>query len=63
MLYLYGLGPGLLYNILPAVYYMNYCKMVYGMRLVNQHRITHDNLCKVYMALTSFTQEFEMIYC
>jgi len=63
MLYLYGLGPGLLYNVLPAVYYTNYCKMVYGVRLMNQHRITRDNLCQAYMALTSFAQEYEMIYC
>ncbi len=31
LLYLYGLGPGLLYGILLRVYYSNYCKLVYGM--------------------------------
>jgi len=35
LLYLYGLGPGLLYNILPNEYYTNYCKLVHGMRLMN----------------------------
>ncbi len=63
LLYLYGLGPGLLCDVLPAVYYTNYCKMVYGVHLMNQHRIMHDNLCQAYLALTSFAQEFEMIYC
>jgi len=38
--YLYGLGPGLLLGILPDNYYTNYCKLVYGMRIMNQHRIT-----------------------
>jgi len=37
--------------------------MVYGVCLMNQHRITRDNLCQAYLALTSFTQEYEMIYC
>jgi len=31
LLYLYGLGPGLLYGILPKVFYLNYCKLVFGM--------------------------------
>jgi hypothetical protein len=63
LLYLYGLGPGLLYNVLPEEYYTNYCKLVYGVRLMNWHRIMHDNLCQAYLALTSFTQEFKIIYC
>jgi hypothetical protein len=28
LLYLYGLGPGLLYGLLPDVYYNNFCKLV-----------------------------------
>ena len=63
LLYLYGLGPGLLYGILPDVYYSNYCKLVYGMRLMNQHNISQDNVRDAYLALASFAQEFEEIYC
>jgi hypothetical protein len=40
LLYLYGLGPGLLLGILPTSYYTNYCKLVFGVCLINQHRIT-----------------------
>jgi hypothetical protein len=63
LLYLYGLGPGLLYGILPDIYYSNYCKLVYGMRLMNQHNISQDNVRDAYLALASFAQEFEEIYC
>ena len=63
LLYLYGLGPGLLYGILPDDYYLNYCKLIYGMRLINQHNITQDNICDAYLALASFALEFEKIYC
>jgi hypothetical protein len=63
LLYLYGLGPGLLYGILPDVYYQNYCKLVFGMRLMNQHKITQVQVRDAHLALTSFAQEFKIIYC
>jgi len=63
LLYLYGLGPGLLYGVLPDLYYTNFCKLVYGVRLMNQHRITQDNVLEAHLALFSFAQEFEVIYC
>jgi hypothetical protein len=63
LLYLYGLGPGLLYNVLPNPYYSNYCKLVYGMHLMNQHSISLDSVGDAILMLTSFVQEFEVIYC
>ncbi len=30
---------------------------------MNQYRIFLDNVCKANLALTSFTQEFKVIYC
>src|SRR5712672_676821 len=63
LLYLYGLGPGLLLSILPDSYYTNYCKLVHGMWIMNQHRITKSNIREAYLALTSFVQEFELLYC
>jgi hypothetical protein len=44
LLYLYGLGPGLLYGVLPEIYYTNFCKLVFGMRLMNQHKIMLENI-------------------
>ena len=63
MQYLYGLGPGLLLGVLPDKYYANFCKLVFGMRLMNQHKITLDSIGDAQAALVSFAQEFEMIYC
>ena len=54
LLYLYGLGPGLLYGLLPDVYYTNFCKLVLGIRLMHQHRITWASVCEVQQALASF---------
>jgi hypothetical protein len=63
LLYLYGLGPGLLYDVLPDPYYSNYCKLVFGIRLMNQHNISLDNVRDANLALASFAQEYEIIYC
>ena len=29
LMYIYGLGPGLFYNILPEKYWENFCKLIY----------------------------------
>jgi hypothetical protein len=63
LMYLYGLGPGLLLGILPEPYYSNYCKLVYGMCLMNQHNISVQEVCEAQLALISFAQGFEIIYC
>ena len=63
LLYLYGLGPGLLYGILPDQFFTNFCKLVLGIRLMNQHNITKANATQAHVALLSFAHEFELIYC
>lgn len=62
LLYLYGVGPGLFYNILPQKYYYNYCKLVFGMRFIHQTRIDVAVLAKAHEALLEFACEFEVLY-
>ena len=62
LLYLYGLGPGLFYGILPDAYYRNYCKLVFGVRIILQYRIRVEDLIKAYPALLEFACEFEVLY-
>ena len=63
LMYFYGLGPGLLLGILPEPYYSNYCKLVYGMQLMNQHNISTQEVHNAQLTLISFVQEFKIIYC
>jgi hypothetical protein len=35
LLYLFGLGPGVFYNVLPEKYWRNFCKLVFGAWIVN----------------------------
>ena len=62
LLYLFGLGPGLFYNVLPEKYWRNFCKLVYGVRIVNQHKIKATDLQKAQIALLEFGHEFELLY-
>jgi hypothetical protein len=62
LLYLFGLGPGLLYGILPEKYYRNFCKLVFGIRIIHQHHISSEKLSKAHAALLEFACEFELLY-
>jgi hypothetical protein len=62
LMYLYGLGPGVFYSILPSPYYENFCDLVYRMRIINHHKITSAQLLQADAALKRFAQQFEELY-
>lgn len=59
---MYGIAPALLHGILPDVVWKNFCKFVYGVRLLLQREITLDDLLKGQKALDEFVIEFELLY-
>ena len=62
LMYIYGLGPGVFYNILPTPFYENFCDLVFGMRIINQHKISSTQLVQAEDALKRFAQGFEQLY-
>lgn len=60
--YLYGLGPTLFRHLLPAKYWKNLCKLVSGVRLLQRHRISHEQLLRGHQILMDFACEFEDLY-
>jgi len=42
LMYIFGLGPGLLYGILPDNIWKNYCKLISGICLLLQRNITTE---------------------
>jgi len=62
LLYFYGLGPGLFYGILPQVYYRHYCKLVVGIRIIYQRRISRQQLELAHKLLLEWVLEFELLY-
>ena len=62
LLYFYGLGPGLFYELLPEQYYKHYCKLVIGIRIIYQREITPDQLQLAHQSLLEWVLEFEVLY-
>ncbi|KAL6308758.1 hypothetical protein BKA93DRAFT_815112 [Sparassis latifolia] len=53
LIYIFELGPGLLYGILPDKYWKNFCKL---------HKITRNDLQQAHKLLLQFCIEFELLY-
>ena len=54
LLYLFGLGPGLLYGILPDHLYRSYCKLVAAVRYLYQKKIQKSQLQFIYTYLLQY---------
>ena len=62
LLYLFGLCPALLYGTLPQRYWSNFCKLVTGVRLLQQRAISTAQLVAAHRLLLEFTEEYEALY-
>jgi hypothetical protein len=62
LLYIFGLGPGLLYGVLPRPIWRSFCKLVSGIRTIYQRSIARDQLRTAHLHLIEFTAEFETLY-
>ncbi|EGO03135.1 hypothetical protein SERLA73DRAFT_48218 [Serpula lacrymans var. lacrymans S7.3] len=61
-LHTFGLGPILLYNILPDNFFSNYCKLVRGFQIMCQHQISTQALVDAHSLLCQWEREFEDLY-
>ena len=60
--YLFSLGPGLFYDLLPEKYWKNFCKLVAGVRLLHQKSISKAELLRGHTLLVEFENGFELLY-
>ena len=60
--YLYGLGPTLFRHLLPCKYWLNFCKLVAGVRILQRHSIPYCDLLWGHKLLVEFAREFEVLY-
>ncbi|KLO17330.1 hypothetical protein SCHPADRAFT_868387 [Schizopora paradoxa] len=60
--YIYGLCPGLLYGILPEVYWKCFCKLVVAIRILHQRSISRAQVRKAYTLIMEFIKEFEELF-
>ena len=61
-LYPFGLGPALFRLVLPKKYLQHFCKLVHGVRILIQRRITGHQIRDAHLHLTQFVKEFEHLY-
>jgi hypothetical protein len=61
-LYVFGLGPALFRGLLPRKYWRNFCKLVHGVRIIIQRRISDDQIREAHSYITQFVQEYENLY-
>ncbi|KIN93118.1 hypothetical protein M404DRAFT_171788 [Pisolithus tinctorius Marx 270] len=61
-LYIFGLTPTLLYDVLPEHYWANFCKLVRGIQIMSQYVINKQDLEHTYVLLCAWGREFELIY-
>ena len=62
LLYLYGLAPALLHNILPNPFYLHFCQLVRAMRIIHQYKIKTADILLAHNLLISFARDFEYLY-
>ncbi|KAJ3502501.1 hypothetical protein NMY22_g18562 [Coprinellus aureogranulatus] len=62
LIYVFGYCPAILHGLLPERYWLNFCKLVAGVRLLSARTITMAQALKAHELLISFVQEFEEIY-
>ena len=62
LLYIYVLGPGLFYHVLPKKYWLNLCWLVSGIRNLQQFEISPEQLQQSHHSLLTFVLEFEQLY-
>ena len=63
LIYLYGLGPGLLCRLLPSLYWQHFCQLVSAIRRLHQKKIAATSLRQVHNDIVSFLLDFERLYC
>ena len=61
-MYIFALGPGLFYNILPKKYWQNLCLLVSGIRILHQFKISAEQLRRAHQLLLTFVLDFEKLY-
>lgn len=63
LMYLFGLGPGLLRAIMAPPHFRHYCKLVSGIHIVLQYEQPADQVLLAFIRLLEYVNEFEELYC
>jgi hypothetical protein len=62
IVWVWGLIPGTLHEVLPPAIYQNFCKLVYAVRRHSNYKISKTELRAAHVAATDFHREYENLY-
>jgi hypothetical protein len=62
IIWIWGLAPGLLHEILPSPYYENFCKLVFAVRRHQCYKLSREEAQQAHAAGVEFHREYEKIY-
>lgn len=62
LVYIFGLCPALLYDVLPPRFYYHFCKLVFATRVIHWRHKSRDDLLAAHQAFLEFVYEFEILY-
>ncbi|KAF8871855.1 hypothetical protein BD779DRAFT_1613874 [Infundibulicybe gibba] len=62
LLYIFALGPGIFYGVLPDKYWRHFCLLVMAVRILHQRRISRDQLLHAHELMLEFILNFELLY-
>ena len=62
LVYVFGLCPALLYDVLPPKFYYHFCQLVFAARVVHQCHKSKEDLLAAHKAFLEFVYTFEILY-
>ena len=62
LMWMFGFGPALFFNVLDTKYWKNFCKLTRAVRLLHRRAISHRDLLESHSLVMNFVVEFEQLY-
>ena len=62
LVYVFGLCPALLYDVLPPKFYYHFCQLVFAGRVVHLRYKSKEDLLAAHNAFLEFVYTFEILY-
>jgi hypothetical protein len=63
LIYIYGEGPGVFFEVLPDLYYSHFCRLVRAIRMIFQRSISQEQVKTAHELLLQWVLDFELLYC
>ena len=63
LIYVYGEGPGIFFNVPPVPYCFHFCRLVHAIRIIFQDSISQEQLTTAHKFLLQWVLDYKLLYC